>query len=362
MDNSSKRKSYSLFSNSKVERVKNKKELRLRLIKLTNNYFKPRCEHYINNIRSFNIKIMEYSGGKRTVEKAIKDNKHFHFGKKKDHLIHLTDLSSYNIDKKPFLKNLKDEFTKEEIEIIKKNKEYYLTNELLKENISMFNVPPLYQIINKEEADEKKGAKVFHNLNYFNKRRRNSVMNINNLIQKKTSGILNDNIEPVHKRVIKYENNVTESHDKIKDNHLNLIEREIRQGIKRKNEENKNFFITKRLIKDLEIESKNEVDKFLKNKKEYELKNKISLDIEAGNKKKNLPSLRVHTFAKNNNKNTIEGNTIKIKRKKSFSKEKRHDLTKKIIDYEQKLIRDVNRRIKNNYEKKNRKSFQLNEI
>ena len=179
------KKTLSFPNKSKIERVKNKKELRLRLIKLTNNYFKPRCEHYINGMRSFNLKIMEYSGGRGAIENAIKGNKHFHFGKKKDYLNYLTDLSQYNLEIIPFIKNLKDEFTNEEIDIIKKNKEYYLTNELLKENISMFNVPPLYQTINKEEADEKKGPKVFHNLNYFNKRRRNSIMNINILIQKK---------------------------------------------------------------------------------------------------------------------------------------------------------------------------------
>ena len=358
MDNHKRKKNYSFSNNSKIDRMKNKKDIRLRLIKLTNNYFKPRCEHYINNIRSFNLKIMEFSGGKKSIEKAINDNKNFHFGKKKDSLIHLTDLSSFNIDIVPFLKNLKDKFTKDEIEIIKKNKEYYLTNELLKENISMFNVPPLYQIINKEEDEEKKTGKVFHNLNYFNKRRRNSIINISNLIKKKTT--LNDNnkeiIEPIHKKVYKYENNTLEKHDIIKNNFLNLIEKEIRAGIKKKNKGNKNNIDNKNLVSFMEKESQNEIKKFLKDKEELDLKNKLSILTEKGKKSKKFPTIRNHTFSSNKKFKNENINLSKIKKEKSLSKEKKRDLTKKIIDYEQKIIRDVNRRIKIIYENLNKKN------
>ena len=361
MDSYKRKKNISFSNNSKIDRMKNKKELKLRLIKLTNNYFKPRCEHYINSVRSFNLKIMEYSGGRKTVEKAINDNKNFHFGKKKDSLIHLTDLSSYNIDIIPFIKNLKDKFTLDELEIIKKDKEYYLTNEILKENLSMFNVPPLYQIINKEEEDEKKAGKVFHNLNYFNKKRR-----MNDLIQKKTSNEINKenfNIEPIHKKVYKYGKNLEENHDKMKNNYMNLIEKEIRVGIRKKNKENKNRSNingnnNENFLSLMEKESKNEYKKFIKYKEELDLKNKLTLHLETGKKNKKFPAIRNNTFTNNYKIKNDEINLSKInKRKKSYSKEKekKRDRAKKIIDYEQKMIRDVNRRIKNIYENLNRK-------
>ena len=349
----------------KIERIKNKKELRLRLIKLTNNYFKPRCEHYINGIRQFNLKIMEFSGGKSAIENAVKEKKNFHFGKKKDYLLYLTDLSQYKMEINPFIKNLKDKFTKEEIDIIKKNKEYYLTNELLKENISMFNVPPLYQTINKEEADEKKGPKIFHDLNYFNNKRRNSIININNLIQKKFSTELNkDNIEPIKKKVFKYQNQI-EDKDTIKDNYMNMIEKEIRAEIRKQNKENKNVIDTKNLINDIEKESKREINTFLKNKKEIDNKNKLNILIETEkkdkNKNKNFPSIRAHTFSKkyndDNNKDIIDSKNVK--RKIKYSKEKNYNLTKKIFDYEQNIIRDVNRRIKTIYENLNKSNISL---
>ena len=354
MDNHKNRKAYSFSNSSKIDRIKNKKDIRLRLIKLTNDYFKPRCEHYINNIRSFNLKVTEYSGGNKTVE----NDKNFHFGKKKDNLIYLTDLSSYKIDIIPFIKNLKNKFSKEEIEIIKKDKEYYLTNELLNENISMFNIPPLYQIINKEEEDEKKGAKVFHNLNYFNKRRRNSIMNINNLIQKKTlDDNKKDNFEPINKKILKLGNK--SGNNDVKNNYINLIQKGIKNELKKKYD--KNIF-KENIVSVIERESENEVRQFLKDKKELDIKNKMSILSMTGKKKKKLPNIRNKTLSRNDKDINLDINLSKInKRKKSFSKEKKQDLTKKILDYEQKIIRDVNRRIKTIYENLNKNPIPNNE-
>ena len=357
MDKPKKKKAYSFSNKSKIEGLKNKKELRLRLIKLTNNYFKPRCEHFINSIRSFNLKIMEYSGGRKTIEKEIKENNNFRFGKKRDYFVHLTDLSPYKINVVPFLKNLKNNFTQDELDIIKKDKEYYLTNELLKENISAFNVPPLYKIINKEEEDENKEQKVFHNLNYFNKRRRESVMNINTLLQKKISlgDIKGDTIQPKHKKTYKYENTNSQLNNE-KINYENIITKEIREGVKLAKEEKKKMINNKQLILDLEKESANEVYKFIKDKKELDLQNKIKFMLnnkDKKNKNKKFPILKNETFTKNNISNTDNNNLNKDKRK-NYLKGKKPDLTKKIIDYEQRIIRDVNRRIKNIYENLNR--------
>ena len=356
MDTHKSRKTYSFQNNNKFDRIKNKKELRLRLIKLTNNYFKPRCEHYINSVRSFNLKLMEHSGGQKAIEKEIKKNKIFRFGKRKDYLHHLTDLSPYNIDVEPFLKNLKDKFTKEEIDIIKKNKDYYLTNEILKENISMFNVPPLYQILNKEEADEKKVSKVFHDLNYFNKKRRNSVLNINNLINKKKSGFDNikDIIEAKHKKVYRYGNNILEYHNE-KNNYTNNLEKEIRDGIRQINDDDKIKDKVKNLTLDIENESIKEIKNFYKNKRELDLKNKMNFFENIEKKKKRLPLITINNISKNKKFNSLNNELSKIKTEGNI-KRKKPDLTKKIIDYEQKIIRDVNRRIKSIYENLNKQN------
>ena len=362
MDNHKNRKIYSFSNNGKIDGLKNKKELKLRIMKLTNNYFKPQCEHYINNIRSFNLKIMEFSGGKKTVEKQIKENQNFRFGKKKDYFVHLTDLSPYKMKVAPFLENLKNTFTKEEIDIIKKDKEYYLSNDLLKQNITMFNVPPLYQIINKEEEDEKKETKVFHNLNYFNKKRRDSVLFMNNLIKKRSMNeggeFIKENIEQKHKKVYKYENTPSDlANEKI--NYNNLIEKEIREGVTRLNDDEfKKVAKTKNLILNLERESKEEIEKFIKDKNELDLKNRLNALMITNKKLKKFPLIKNNTFT---NENKSIGDTKLNKIKKRFNiKLKKPVLTKKIIDYEQKIIRDVNKRIKIIYEKINKqnKSFE----
>ena len=85
----------------------------------------------------------------------------------------------------------------------------------------------------------------------------------------------------------------------------------------------------------------------------------MSILTMTGKKKKKLPNIRNHTFSKNDKDKNMDLNVSKInKSKKSFSKEKKQDLTKKIIDYEQKIIRDVNRRIKTIYENLNKNKMQ----
>ena len=83
---------------SKLSKLKNRKELRIKLTKLSNNYFKPRCNHFIDNMRNLNFRILESSGGKKSIEKEVKESRNFRFGKSKDYFIHLTDLSPFKIE------------------------------------------------------------------------------------------------------------------------------------------------------------------------------------------------------------------------------------------------------------------------
>ena len=182
MENETKSKIIHSISNNSMN-IKNRKELRIKLTKLANSYFNPRCEHFINNIRSLNFRILESSGGKKSIDKEVKESRNFRFGKNKDYFVHFTDLSPYKIEFTPFIKNLKKQFTNEEINIIKKNKDYYVQNEIIKDNLSIFNDQSLYQVLNKEEREEeikKEKKKKFHDLNYFNNRRKNTFLQHNN--------------------------------------------------------------------------------------------------------------------------------------------------------------------------------------
>jgi hypothetical protein len=138
----------------KKTNMKNKKDLRIKLTKITNNYFKPRCEHFLNNIRSLNFRILESSGGKKSIDKEARQSRNFRFGKTKDYFVHFMDLSPYKIEMAPFVSYLKKTFSKEEINIIKKNKDYYIQNEFLKDNVALFNDNCLYEVLNIEEKEE----------------------------------------------------------------------------------------------------------------------------------------------------------------------------------------------------------------
>ena len=172
----------------------------------------------------------------------------------------------------PFISSLKKQFTKEEINIIKKNKDYYIQNDLVKGNVPLFNDNSLYEILNNEEKEEeieKKNVKVFHNLNYYDKRRKSVTfnLNINNNISGNNSFNINNKSNKKNKRNLIHfyqasllhnkdknieENKLTYNlgnllHFYLKKNKLDIIEKDIRKKVNiMKKEDQKLNMIKKR--------------------------------------------------------------------------------------------------------------------
>jgi hypothetical protein len=367
-------------------------------------------------MRSLNFKILESSGRQKMIDKEVKESKNFRFGKNQDYFIHYTDLSPYKVEFSPFIKCLKDQFSKDEINIIKKNKDYYVQNKIIKDNLSIFNHESLYQILNAEEKEEmekhqQEKKNIFHDLNYFNEKRKKTMLihnirnnnfdicnNLNNSYKSakvmnsylpfyKTS--LNNNNEESLKKIpkIKLEDNLDYSSPYlIKKNKLESIEREIKKGIIERRKEDEKM--------DLNKENREKI--FLELEKEYELKrqmnnknytkfNEINL---FKNKYKNIKKLKGGTFfpkindskiiskvsnppsprlnyniiGSSDNIKTLKTINLKGKDKDKEAKNqislyKKGNLTNKINDYDDKkvenekiLIKKIDRRIKSIYD------------
>ena len=319
---------------------KNKKELKIKLTKLSKNYIKPRCEHFINSMRTLNFRILESSGGQKSVDKEVKESRNFRFGKNKDYFIHLTDLAPFQIELNPFIKNLKKQFTKDEINIIKKNKDFYIQNKTVKDNISIFNDKSLYQILNMEEREERnRQKKVFHNLTYFNKRRRSIIFGLNNtnennnsrnnktdilkniklpFYQTSVKNINEKSLKSIQKKNLVNYNIGNLSHYYVKKNQLDIIEREIRKGVKKmKKEEQKSNLINEKIRKiffDLERQTQYEKKKLRDEKNNYyrhTLNNEInSFYNKQKNKVKNFPKISYNQTFSTKNFNSFNKNIL----------------------------------------------------
>ena len=379
----------------KKANMKNKKDLRIKLTKIANNYFKPRCEHFLNNIRSLNFRILESSGGKKSIDKEAKFSRNFRFGKTKDYFVHFMDLSPYKIEMSPFVSNLKKAFTKEEINVIKKNKDYYIQNEFLKDNVALFNDNSLYQVLNIEEKEEqeKKTVKVFHNLNYYDNRRKSVIFNPNNsnisannslnksnksdkkeknnqqFYQTSLNNNKNKRIEEKNKITYNLDNL---SHFQVKKNKLDIIEREIRKRVKKmKKEDEKLSLINERkknLINEMVSESENEIKKIVGDKNyysvgNYDMINEMNIFKK---RKKNLKNISESSFpiiSVKNSRNFLSTN-IKIPKKNIseikdpnykrqislYKRDKLKEIKKKNEENEQLILRDIHRKIKSIYD------------
>ena len=356
---------------------KNKKELKIKLTKLSNNYIKPRCEHFINSMRTLNLRILESSGGQKSVDKEVKESRNFRFGKNKDYFIHLTDLTPFQIELNPFIKNLKKQFTKDEINIIKKNKDFYIQNKTVKDNISIFNDKSLYQILNMEEREERnRQKKVFHNLTYFNKRRRSIIFGLNNtnennnsrnnktdilkniklpFYQTSVKNINEKSLKSIQKKNLVNYNIGNLSHYYVKKNQLDIIEREIRKGVKKmKKEEQKSNLINEKIRKiffDLERQTQYEKKKLRDEKNNYyrhTLNNEInSFYNKQKNKVKNFPKISYNqTFSTKNfnsfNKNILakSDNSDKLKTFNFEDKTRKKECKSQIYLYKKRNINE----------------------
>lgn len=387
------------FPNKKLN-LKNKKELRIKLTKLTNNYFKPRCDHFINNMRSMNFRILESSGGKKSIDKEVRESRNFRFGKTKDYFVHFMDLSPYKREIGPFISYLKKEFTKEEINIIKKNKDYYIQSEFIKDKVPLFNDNSLYEVLNNEEKEEemeRKNVKVFHNLNYYDNRRKSVILNLNNInTNENNSFSKNNNVNFYKTSLINNKDNMIEkkkatsnldnlSYYYVKKYKLEIIEKDIRKKVKKMKKENEKLQMIneqkKNLVNDLTKESEFEVKKILGDNNFYNIGNNYDRSNEINSikkKKKNFNNKTDNSLPLINNgnqtllnlKNTDKSKSIFISAsnqisKKNFSeikdmkykgnislykKQKINEFKKKNEENEQIIFKDIHKRIKSIYD------------
>ena len=378
----------------------NKKELKVKLTKLSKNYINPRCEHFVNNLRSLNFRILESSGGKKSIEKEVKLSRNFHFGKSKDYFAHFTDLAPFQIEFSPFIKNLKKQFTKDEINIIKKNKDYYIQNETIKNNISLFNDKYLYQVLNFEEKEEnkKKEKKIFHNQNYFNQRRKSIIIDFYNNINAHINANRNNNLNKSEKTInniipfyqtslkdpniknsksVEKENKLTYnlenlSHEYVIKNKLDVIEKEIRKGVREMQKEDEKFSLInekrEKILYDMTKQTQYEKKKLFDEKNNF--KHNVSDDLNSI-KNRNLPKININNTISNsqifhmnisNSNNTSNLNTNYLLNKEN-DKEYRSQIAlykkmelnrrkglKKLEEKENLLIKNLNKRIKSIYD------------
>lgn len=387
------------FPNKKLN-LKNKKELRIKLTKLTNNYFKPRCDHFINNMRSMNFRILESSGGKKSIDKEVRESRNFRFGKTKDYFVHFMDLSPYKREIGPFISYLKKEFTKEEINIIKKNKDYYIQSEFIKDKVPLFNDNSLYEVLNNEEKEEemeRKNVKVFHNLNYYDNRRKSVILNLNNInTNENNSFSKNNNVNFYKTSLINNKDNIIEkkkatsnldnlSYYYVKKYKLEIIEKDIRKKVKKMKKENEKLQMIneqkKNLVNDLTKESEFEIKKILGDNNFYDVGDNYDRSNEINSikkKKKNFNNKTDNSLPLINNgnqtllnlKNTDKSKSIFISAsnqisKKNFSeikdmkykgnislykKQKINEFKKKNEENEQIIFKDIHKRIKSIYD------------
>ena len=377
-------KALKLLQIYKSPKIVNRKDLKIKLTQLTNNYFKPRCEHYMTKTRSLNNRILESSGNNKSIEKEIKFSRNFRFGKTNDYFSHYTDLSAFKVDYASFTKKLENELNEEEINAIKKNKAFYIPNSKLRSKLTIFNEQSLYEILNDEEKKEKEEKKIQrirksiidgcisfkdnHILMSIFREKRDSVFFPNPNIQLYKTSIGEENKTKTNLNDIST-NSKTLKYYSEKEEKLDEIKWKILNGVKKmRSEENKLSNIRKKnelFFRNAEKTSAKEINRILndnKNDNMFEQMKKNNRYIQhlkamscVENEDVSLPLIKTNNRQKSKDKRINLFKKPKEDNEKINIKLKKNSKVRKfIVEDNDQLINSINRKIKLMYDQ-NRK-------
>ena len=110
--------------------------LRIKISKLVNNYALPKCSVALTKLNAFNLKIVENTQSIPYVDKKVAESRNFSFGKEKDPMIHYLNTEPFTPNYEEIGKHFVNELTPEEVESVKKNKDFYIKDKLLKKIVS----------------------------------------------------------------------------------------------------------------------------------------------------------------------------------------------------------------------------------
>ena len=294
--------------------------LNIKINTIIRNNVKPKCDEFLYKIESFNSNLIDHTKSMPYINNKIKESRNFYFGlenKSEFKYYYPTNYFYTNINDltNAFIENL----SIEEIKRIRKDKNYYIKNENLRKNLTIFNNMTLLEKLNNEE----KG--IFKDI--INKEKTKH--------QKINSMIYNDEINNKY-----YEKILKKGIESDKENMLKLQkEKEFREKKLRK-------------IQDNLITQYNNI----KTLSERNLKDKINEEMgqfyitQQGNllktnEKENIKNKKTKKFIKHNYKNNSLNNLnnkIKIRNNKLLK-------IKKLQEGDE-LIRETTKKIKESYE------------
>ena len=305
--------------------------LNIKINTIIRNNVKPKCDEFLYKIESFNSNLIEHTKSMPYINNKIKESRNFYFGlenKSEFKYYYPTNYFYTNINDltNAFIENL----TIEEIKRIRKDKNYYIKNENLRKNLTIFNNMTLLEKLNNEE----KGIfKDIINKEKTKHQKINSMVFNNEINNKYYEKILKKGIESDKENMLKIQKEKEFREKKLRKIQDNLItqynniktlsERSLKDKI---NEETAQFYITQQgnLLKNNEKENikKKKTKKFIKHNNKNDSLNNLNKKIEIRNNK----LLKIKKLQEGDE--LIRETTKKIKESYEFKKDNISNLPK----------------------------------
>ena len=155
-----------------------KPPLRIKISKIISKFNLPKCSLALAKLSSFNLKIIENTQSLPYVHQKVTASRNFSFGESKPTMKHYMNVEPFIPQYAEIESMLKKELTDDEILLVQKNKDYYLKDKTLRDNLHLFNYNTLIETLNKEDGNIE-GAGISREIMRDNRRMSTLLGNIN---------------------------------------------------------------------------------------------------------------------------------------------------------------------------------------
>lgn len=155
-----------------------KPPLRIKISKIINKFNLPKCSLALAKLNSFNLKIIENTQSLPYVHQKVTASRNFSFGETKPTMKHYMNVEPFIPQYAEIESMLKKELTDDEILLVQKNKDYYLKDKTLRDNLHLFNYNTLIETLNKEDGSIE-GSGITKEIMRDNRRMSTLLVNIN---------------------------------------------------------------------------------------------------------------------------------------------------------------------------------------
>lgn len=136
-----------------IKTINHNLPLRVKVTQILKKFDNIECNTFINHLRVFNQRIVDYSNSKKELDKYVTESQRFSYDKKSEAQwdIHYIPDEQFNNNYSLLSEKLRKELSHKELDLIDNNKDHYIKEKNIRDNVVLIQDDSLTDKLNQEE-------------------------------------------------------------------------------------------------------------------------------------------------------------------------------------------------------------------